>query len=424
MKVVVNQTAARGYKTGIGHYTTQLLRCLREQVEPEEVAAFPEGWYWRLGHAFARLRAQARATGFARPRGGLSRPLKACLRAGVKALPRGWSNRLSAALFRLTAHRRGFDLYHEPNYIPFPCDLPTVTTIHDLSVLHFPEWHPRERVAHFERHFYRGLAQCRHFLTISEFGRQEVIRVLGLPPERVTCTYMGIRPDLRPLPRAAVTPVLKRLGLPQQYLLHLGTIEPRKNLLRLLRVYCSLPSELRSRWPLLLVGDWGWNCADVAEYLQNEARHRGVIHVGYVADEDVPALYNGACALVYPTLYEGFGIPPLEMMACGGAVLTSTAGALKETLGKKAHGVDPLDDDGWRRALMRLLRDDDWRESLRRGATAVARPYTWDRCAAETYRVYRRLCGVSEVQGPFVISQGPADRSADSIKLPEMERAA
>src|SRR5262249_2337622 len=102
-------------------------------------------------------------------------------------------------------------------------------------------------------------------------------------------------------------------------------------------------------------------------------------------------------ALVYPSLYEGFGLPPMEMMACGGAVLASTADAVVETVGARAHLIDPHDVDGWRDALQRVVTDDDWWRALRQGVQALARPFTWDRCAAETLAVYRRLCGVEAV---------------------------
>jgi alpha-1,3-rhamnosyl/mannosyltransferase len=221
-----------------------------------------------------------------------------------------------------------------------------------------------------------------------------MIRKLGIRPERITRTYMGIRPGLGPLPAEQTAAVLRDLNLPSRYLLYLGTIEPRKNILALLRAYCSLPEGLRSRWPLLLVGSWGWNTLAVADYLHREARHRGVIHRGYVAEEHLAAIYNGARALVYPSLYEGFGLPPVEMMACGGAVLASTAGALVETVGSRAHLIDPRDTDGWRASMVRVVEDDDWWRALRTGVMAVARPFTWDRCAAETLRVYRSVCGV------------------------------
>jgi alpha-1,3-rhamnosyl/mannosyltransferase len=286
------------------------------------------------------------------------------------------------------------DVYHEPNFIPLPVDLPTVITIHDLSVLLHPEWHPAERVAAYEKKFFRALGRADHLLAVSDWGRQEIIRTLHISPDKVTRTYNAIRPGLGPLAPEQVQAVLRRLKLPSRYLLYLGTIEPRKNVLRLLQAYCGLPERLRSAWPLLLVGSWGWNTGPVAEYFHQEARHRGVQYHGYIADEDLPALYNGARALVYPSLYEGFGLPPVEMMACGGAVLASTAGAIVETVGHKAHLIDPEDTDGWRAALARVLEDEAWWQSLRAGAVDVARPFTCEQCAADTLRVYRQLAGI------------------------------
>jgi alpha-1,3-rhamnosyl/mannosyltransferase len=303
-------------------------------------------------------------------------------------------------------NRRHFDLYHEPNYLTLPCDLPTVMTLHDLSVYSHPEWHPPERVARHQRHFERSLQQCVHFLTDSEFIRQEVIRTLSLPVERVSCIPLGVRPHFRPLPGAEVHNTLRQLGLPPRYLLYLGTLEPRKNVLRLMQVYCSLPAPQRDRWPLLLVGGWGWKTEEIAEYYHREARHRGVRQLGYLADEHLAAVYNGARALVFPSLYEGFGLPPLEMMACGGAVLASTAGALVETVGTRAHLVEPEDSDAWRVALLRILREDDWWLALREGVTEVARPYTWERCAARTLRAYRHICGAPTDEA------GPVPRAA------------
>jgi alpha-1,3-rhamnosyl/mannosyltransferase len=399
MRVVVNQLASLGVKTGIGHYTVELLRCLREQAGEDQIDGFPQGWVRRVREVCARLRPYLEGGGRPSQRGeGL--PGLASLRSRALRHLRQFGRDLMAQHFRFVYRLRRYQLYHETNFIPLKCDALTVATLHDLSVLLHPEWHPADRVAYFERHFERGLGRCAHFLAISECGRQEVIRTLHIAPQRVTRTYMGIRPGLGPLPADHVASVLKQLGLPPRYLLCLGTIEPRKNLLMLLQVYCSLPQGLRSQWPLLLVGNWGWNATAVADYLHREARHRGVIHLGYVPEEHLAAIYNGARALVYPSLYEGFGLPPIEMMACGGAVLASTAEALVETVGSRAHLVPPEDRDRWRAALAGIVQDDDWWRSLRQGVQAVARPFTWERCAADTLRVYRMLCGVTVEAAP------------------------
>ncbi|MHB1421630.1 MAG: glycosyltransferase family 4 protein [Gemmataceae bacterium] len=392
MRVLVNGLAASGPMTGIGHYTAQLLRCLREQTEAEEIHSFPSRWLCQARNLWGHLRFQLE-------RGG--QPIAPAAKESTTS-KLGWRGRavrwlrasgqwLLARNFR-AACRGGYDLYHEPNYIPLPSDLPTVATVHDLSVLLHPEWHPADRVAHFERRFRRGLKQCQHFLAISEFARQEIIRTLHLRPDQVTRTYMGIRPGLTPLPERAVQKTLRRLRLPPRYLLYVGTIEPRKNIATLLHAYRGLDQRLRQQYPLVLVGKWGWNAGEVAGLLQAKGSASEVIHLGYVPEGSLSALYNGARALVYPSHYEGFGLPPVEMLACGGAVLASTAGAVVETVGGQAHLIEPLDVEGWRQAMRRVVEDDDWRQALRQGAVESVRPFTWEQCAADTLGVYRQLC--------------------------------
>jgi len=214
----------------------------------------------------------------------------------------------------------------------------------------------------------------------------------------VTCTYLGVRPTLKPLPRSTTERTLRELGLPPRYLLYVGTLEPRKNLLMLMQAYCRLPAEVREKCPLLLVGGWGWNIGEMADYLDSHARHQGVIHLGYVPEERLCALYNGARALVYPSLYEGFGLPPLEMMACGGPVLASTAGALAELFGHHADLIDANDSHGWTHALNRIISDDDWHAHLCDGVLRHANRFTWKRCAEETLAVYQRVAGQQKVR--------------------------
>jgi alpha-1,3-rhamnosyl/mannosyltransferase len=382
VRIIINRTLALGQKTGIGHYTAQLLRSLKEQAGPDDqIASFPNGWLWRLGQ-------------------GLSRPVVAQGQKSVQMSRPSWRHQTLVALrnFRQACLTRSlqkclargsFDLYHEPNAIPLPCDVPTMATIHDLSLLAHPQWHPAARVAHFEKNV-SAITRCVHLLADTEFTRQEAMRLLNLPGEQITRVYLGVHPGMRPLSAEATAAGLRRLGLLPGYLLYVGTIEPRKNLLLLLQAYCSLPARLRQA-PLVLAGSWGWSSNAVADYYHAHARGCGVLRLGYVADDDLPILYNGARALVYPSHYEGFGLPPLEMMACGGAVLASTADAVVETAGAKAHMIEPHDQDAWRAALARVLSDDDWWHVLRDGTVELARRFSWDRCATETLQVYRSL---------------------------------
>jgi alpha-1,3-rhamnosyl/mannosyltransferase len=390
VRVIINRQVTAGRPTGVGLYTAGLVRALR-RTPGVEVERFPPRWMMNLAAVARRARSLSASAPLDPSSGGgpsWRHRLMGLLRRGGDALLLG--------RFRAACARSRPDLYHEPNFIPLPCDLPTVATVHDLSPLLHPEWHPADRAALYERRFRDGLRQCTHVLADSECVRREIIAALGLPPERVTRAHLGLRPQMRPLPAEEVSRRLRQLGLPSRYLLSLGTIEPRKNVLLLLRAYCALPPEVRSHWPLLLVGPWGWNAADVADYLNREARHRGVTHLGYVDDKDLPVLYNGARALCFPSWYEGFGLPPLEMLACGGAVLASTAAAVAETAGRAAHLTDPGDLDGWRDALLRAATDDDWWHDLRRGAVEAARPFTWEACARTTLGVYRAVCGLGD----------------------------
>lgn len=395
MRVLINQHAAFGARTGIGHYTRELLRALGALSVNDQIDVFPVGLLGRASKIAAKV---------SRPRGAaLSQPparpslLGRCKQQALAAA-RPVERMVLGRLFRWSCRPDRYDVYHEPNFNCYPSDVPTVATVHDLSVILHPEWHPAHRAAAFHKHFTATLRQARHFLAISESARDEIIRVLGIAPERITCTYMGVRAGLRPLPEGDVAPALARLGLPPRYLLHVGTIEPRKNILRLLRAYCSLPAACRAAWPLVLVGGWGWNTEDVAEFYHREARHRGVVHFGYLDDDHLPVVYNGARALVFPSLYEGFGLPPVEMLACGGAVLASTAPAIAETVGTQAHLIDPEDDDGWRTALERVLVDDDWWRLLRHGAVGAARQFTWERCAQQTLQVYRQVAAATPLE--------------------------
>ncbi len=393
MRVLVNRLAAAGARTGIGHYTAELLRCLYEQAVPGEVAAFPGPLL--CGARAAAGWVQARLTRGRQPAAAAAGP--PTWRGRIAGQFRAGCEKLLLRTFHAACRRERVDLYHEPNFLPLPADVPTIATFADLSLLH-PEWHPAHRVEHFQRGLRHALAQCIHLLAISEFVRREIIDTLGLPPQRVTRTYMGVRPGLRPLPAERVRRKLVRLGLSPGYLLYVGTIEPRKNLQTLLQAYCALPAAVRGRHPLVLAGGWGWGVADVAAYLHDEARHKGVHHLGYVADAALPVLYNGARALVYPSWYEGFGLPPVEMLACGGAVLASTAGAIAETVGGSAHLIDPGDVGGWHDALRRICTDDGWRNELSRGATAAAASFTWERCAADTLSAYRRLAAGADTR--------------------------
>jgi alpha-1,3-rhamnosyl/mannosyltransferase len=372
-------------RTSLGHYTAELLRCLRQhdpdcvRTYPTPLVALAQQWY---GRQSVRYEESAKRSDWA------SR-LQMHARGKFLALVRRTVLPPYAELLTKAARSSGCDVYHETSHVPVECDLPTVTTVHDLSALLYPQWHAPNWADQFEREFVPGLRRCSHLLAISESGKREIVEHLGWPEEKVSVTCMGVRPGLRRVVGGELADALRVLNLLEGYLLHVGTLEPRKNIPLLLRAYSGLPASLRDRHPLVFAGPPGWNSDEVLAAIHEEARQHNVHWLGYVPENLLAALYSGARALVFPSLYESFGMPTIEMMACGGAVLASRAAA--ETVSRNVHLIDPHDEAGWRDAMLRVCRDRQWRLSLREGAREAVAGHTWERCVEQTLAVYRSV---------------------------------
>jgi len=384
MRVLLNGVPTLRARTGVGHTTANLHHALCD-------AATDGDTFWLYP---GRTIAQAAGRFIGRPRGGSNggggSRLKAVAKEAAKAAYR--------LHLRAAARWGGFDLYHEPNFVPVRTHLPTVVTVHDLSVVLHPEWHPADRVAFHAQHFETGLRLADHVVVVSESVRRELIAELGFPADRVTAVLNGIGDDFRPQPPDVVAAVRARLGLPGRYFLAVGTIEPRKNLLTLLRAFCDLPTALREACPLLLAGGWGWKSEPERVFFESEAKAKGVRHLGYVTDAELPALYAGAAALAYPSFYEGFGLPPVEMLATGGGVLASTAAAVREVVGGYARLIDPNDLSGWRDALRDVAADPSALDDTRCGGIAHARRFSWAAAAVRTLGVYRSVLGLTPAE--------------------------
>ena len=381
--VILNDRVLFQSLTGVGNYVQTLLAALRKLPEGPDVRPFLSsliGAPSRVGATAPRPTAPAdgRAT-----RPGRPRRVRRWLRPALL--------RAYATGFRWAARRSA--LYHEPNHIPIRCDCPTITTIHDLSVLVHPEWHPADRVRWYERDFARGLAQTERFLAVSEYTRQELVNRLNIAPDRIHVTPLAPRPAFRPQPPERVAACRRDFALPERFFLFVGTLEPRKNVTGLLAAYAALPGSVRRAHPLVLAGGWGWNTAELAERLRTGASGDDVRLLGYVGDEVLACLYTAATALVWPTFYEGFGLPPLEALACGCPVIVSDVTSLPEVVGDAGVLLDPQDVAVWTAALRRMVEDAPWRaEWQRRGPVRAAR-FSWARCAALTRAAYERVLG-------------------------------
>ena len=291
-----------------------------------------------------------------------------------------------------TRNPSGTILYHEPNYIPLPYNGPQVVTVCDLSCSDHPETHPKERIELMERGMPAAMEKADHIIVISESTGEALQSWFNVDKSRITNTYLAADPRFQPQPAETLAPVLAGLGLTAgAYVLCVGTLEPRKNLITLFLAYAGLPAALRQRYPLVVAGMSGWNTEALMKSAEDLIRRGELRLLGYVADALIPSLYAGAAAFCYPSRYEGFGLPALEAMASGVPVITSNRTSLPEVVGDAGLMVEPDDVDGMREYLQQLLEDRVFAEMLGQKGLARSRLFSWERCAQETFAVYEKV---------------------------------
>jgi alpha-1,3-rhamnosyl/mannosyltransferase len=283
-------------------------------------------------------------------------------------------------------------LYHEPNFLPFRFDGPTIITAHDLSWIRFPETHPDERVAVMNELFPKALERADHIVTDASYVRQEIIEEFGIAPERITSVPLGSREIFHPRPAQECRLVLQERGLDYRgFVLCVGTLEPRKNLELVIRAYSRLPVHVRRRRPLVMVGMKGWLTSKLESLMQPMVASGEIRPLGFTSDEDLAVLYSAALTLVYPSLYEGFGLPPLEAMASGTPVIVSDRSTLPEVVGSAGVQIAADDEAGLRESLMRFDEDSSFWQQRAVACLAQASGFSWKRCARETLAIYRKV---------------------------------
>jgi glycosyltransferase involved in cell wall biosynthesis len=369
-------------KTGVGYYTWHLLRLL-PGVDPSDTYV---AWY---------LNARALSGGPRR----LLKGVPAALAERSTPIPATWFERLSE---RFDLPRVEwfvpFDVLFAPNFVPPPTRKPRlVVTVHDLAFRRLPETAPhgtRWWLARLDR----ALQRATRVIAVSQSTRGDLLECTSVDPARVVVVPLGVdRSTFRPPRPEEVAAVRSRYSLDGPYLLALGGIEPRKNLPGILEAFARLDPDLR-----LVIAGAGveWNpegsslLADALAELAPDARGR-VHRTGYVSEEDKVALLGGAEALVYPSLYEGFGLPVLEAMACGTPVVTSDVSSLPEVAGEAAVLVDPNDPGAIASGVGKLLTDSALRERLRRAGLERAARFSWEDTARATAAVLRQAAGSS-----------------------------
>lgn len=280
-----------------------------------------------------------------------------------------------------------FDLFHSPDFtLPPTLGKPAVLTVHDLAFLRVPSCAYPTLRAYLQAVVPRSARRAARIIAVSENTRQDVIELLHLPPERVCTVLEGVGQEFRPLAPDAALDAAHRLSIQEPYILSVGTLEPRKNYTRLLDAYALLRERGVSH-PLVIAGARGWLYEPILRRI-HELHLEDHVLLAEPRNADLPALYSGAEVFVYPSLYEGFGIPPLEALACGAPVVCSSASSLPEVVGDAALTFNPLEVEEIAATIWTILSDTGLRENLKaRGPLRAAR-FTWSHAAAETVRVY------------------------------------
>lgn len=285
------------------------------------------------------------------------------------------------------------DIFHATAHLLPPLKkAKTVFTLHDLTVQLYPEhhlplnrWYSKLMLPLFLRHAHAIIA-------VSENTRRDALHWLPELAPKIQVIYPGLGARFQPIAnQEALARVRARYSLPRHFILYVGTLEPRKNLLTLLTAYRALLDRQTGTPPLVLTGRKGWLYEAIFRHIQQLGLEPFLYFTDWVADEDMPLLINAAHVFVYPSIYEGFGFPPLEAMACGTPLVCSNAASLPEVVGSGGLLIDPMDIPGWIEALHRVLSDDVFSLELRAQGLAQAKKFSWERTAQETRAIYQSL---------------------------------
>jgi glycosyltransferase involved in cell wall biosynthesis len=297
--------------------------------------------------------------------------------------------------FRLPGYfrRKGFQLYHATGYIlPWFADMPSVLTVHDLIALDHPEYCKTETALYYRTSLPRSIKKADRIIAVSYTVKQDILRRFNIPPDRITVIYHGVDPSFQKVTHLhTLNRVRLKYNLPDRYILFVGNLEPKKNLGRLIDAYLWLKKGKAIPHKLLIVGQDGWKTGDVLRKITTSGPAPDIVSTGYVDREDLPAIYSMSALFAFPSLYEGFGMPVLEAMACGVPVLVSNAGALPEIAGNISPRVDPTSVAAIAEGILRLLGDEQLRTTNIRYGLHRAGSFTWENTAWQTLEVYNHL---------------------------------
>lgn len=377
MKVIFGTDAIKYPLTGIGRYAYELAKGLSQSSEISDLL-FLNGR--SISSSLHELRQESSAAA------GLRDRLK--------------KNKIASEFYRITApwfktfalrnHKNA--IYHGPNfYLPPKVDR-CVATFHDLSVFTMPHCHPVERVRYMQKELLQTIKRAKILITDSDFTRNELIEYFNLPPSTVFTAKLACSNEFYPRKETNLSERLSKFQLKNNsYCLFTSSIEPRKNIETLLDAYERLPLKTRKSIPLVVCGFKGWNSDNVHLRLEKGQREGWIKYLGYTASEDLPFLFAGAKSFLFPSLYEGFGLPVLEALASGTPVVCSDSSSIPEVAGDASLMCNALDVDTLTINIVRSIEDEAWREQAKHLGLCRAKQFSWQRCAQETILAYKQV---------------------------------
>jgi glycosyltransferase involved in cell wall biosynthesis len=393
--IVIDVSPAVHHKAGLGRYAEELITALddnnivafyhdaRNATPSERIQSLPRiatdqtPYPWRLRALLAQLANLSQDD-------LLTNDVNPSRRLGD--VPRRTTN---AADWASVVGDRSSNVFHATEHLlPRFKKVKTVFTLHDLIFKHFPQHHlPRNRIflnlamPHF-------LRRADAIICVSEHTKRDAIRLYKIPEEKLRVIYEAAHPRFHPIAKATFYSLIQKYNLPEKFVLTVGTIEPRKNLTTLFEVLSQLEDRTL---PLVVIGKQGWLYDETYRKLRQLGLAERVKFLGFVPDEDLPAIYSAASVFVFLSVYEGFGLPPLEAMACGVPVVSSNASSLPEVIGEGGILLPPLDVRAWREAIERVMSDTTLHRDLsQRGLTQAAK-FSWRTTANETQSIYRQI---------------------------------
>ena len=381
IRVAIDYTAGAWQGAGIGRYTRELTRAVFDSAPSDYsfVLFYAAGWpgttipYQQELAALCALRPGTRVCPIPLPE---------------RRLTQLW-HRLRIP-FRVEWIAGTFDILHAPDFVLAPSAKPGIVTIHDLSYLVHPEC-AVPGVARYLRYAVPpSLARAQAIFADSVATQHDLETYYGVTPKRVEVVYAAVSDRFRPLDADIIAPIRAKYALPAKFLLSGGTLEPRKNYVRLFEAYARARTQSELP-PLVVFGRRGWLYEDILAAPERLGIADSVRFIDYLDDTDLPAVYNLAWGFVYPSLYEGFGLPPLEALACGTPTLVSNVSSLPEVVGKAALLIDPTDVSSLATELIRLVTDEDTRAVLRTAGPVQAQTFSWKTAAQSVLRQYAQL---------------------------------